>query len=144
MCYCYQEVTVIPCSYVRCYCCLPGKQANTKYSSIRTQYVKAKNKIEAETRSGAGSKSIKVWAYYDACMFLRDHVEVASQADSIHRSPLSDVTNDQSAEVGIHLMYFCSRPAILLISTTQEQKSLQSCNICSTYRHITLHYIQKS
>ena len=116
-----------------CSCCIPGKQAYTKYSSIRTQYVKAKNKIELEKRSGAGSKSIKVWQFYDACMFLKDHVEVASQADSIHRSPLSDVTNGQSAEVGIHLMYFCSRPAILLISTTQEQN-----NTCSTYRHITL------
>ena len=68
---------------------------------MRTQYVKAKNLIEAETRSGAGGdKVLRVWKHYDACMFLKDHVEVAAQTDSIPTNrPTSDET-DLSVEVG--------------------------------------------
>ena len=58
-------------------------QQSTKITSIGTQYVKAKNLIEAETRSGAGGKKVKVWNHYDACLSLKDHVEVAAQTDSI-------------------------------------------------------------
>ena len=39
--------------------------------------------VDAATRLGAGAISIRKWKHYDACLFLRDHVEVAPQRDTI-------------------------------------------------------------
>ena len=71
--------------------CVAETEAGTKYSSIRTQFVKSKNKLEQATRSRAGATTVKLWKYHNLCLFLRDHVDVAPQVDSI---PLAASVND--------------------------------------------------
>ena len=63
--------------------CVAETEAGTKYSSIRTQFVKSKNKLEQATRSRAGATTVKLWKYHNLCLFPRDHVDVAPQVDSI-------------------------------------------------------------
>ena len=58
-------------------------EAGTKYNSIRTQFVKSKNNLQKATLSGAGASTVKLWKYHNLCLFLRDHVDVAPQMDSI-------------------------------------------------------------
>ena len=71
--------------------CIAETEAGTKYSSIQTQFVKPKNKLEQATRSGAGATTVKLWKHHNLCLFLRDHVDVAPQLDSI---PLVASVND--------------------------------------------------
>ena len=81
--------------------CIAETEAGTKYTSIRTQFVKSKNKLQQATRSGAGASNVKLWKYHNLCLFLRDHVDVAPQLDSIatavdkddHQPPLTEQVN---------------------------------------------------
>ena len=74
-----------------------AKEAQTKYTSLRTQYVKSLNKVKVSSKSGAGTDGVtKVkWKYFNLLHFLRDTVTVESQLDTLQ--PLaSPLTMDKS------------------------------------------------
>lgn len=74
------------------------KDVSVKYTSLRTQYVKQKNKIVASSRSGAGTAGVAkaTWKYFEALHFLGDTVAVDGQRDSMTSSIPAATTSDNN------------------------------------------------
>lgn len=76
------------------------KEVKTKWDSLRDKFVKANQRAEKATKSGAGADKQPKWPYWHQMSWLKDHLQKKRTIGNVHadEEPEADVTTETIEE----------------------------------------------